>query len=207
MHWWCEGWADACSPFMTDVMLLAKAVKLGSLTERWACLRLRRIEPEGTVTVSGMDEGRRWCQRCKEMKRLTRSWPLQPPEEVADRPREIDALAAAGEKWAKQDNHPWKLFTICLHNMFLVVLRAHKVKEDEMCSSTPSTEKYPRTRTPSTSCSCHNSPQNGRRRQCWDDFEKLVMGHGTVAGDTGMDLRMRWLDKPPPVDRQPRAHG
>ena len=51
-----------------------------------------------------------------------------PQEEIAERMREIDALVVVGEKWAEQGKHPWALFAICLHSVFLAVLWARKVR-------------------------------------------------------------------------------
>ena len=114
---------------MTDIMLLAKALKLGSLRE-W--LRLCGGLPEGMVTGGGMAEDSRWRKRCKEMIRMGRNWLLQPPEEMADGMRESDALnrmrvdcrpGSSRRKMSRAGQAPWELFTRYLHN---------KVGEDEM---------------------------------------------------------------------------
>ena len=88
---------------MMDVMLLAKALKLGLLREWPACLQLCGIIPEVTINVSGMGEDGRWCKRRREMNQIPRSWLLWPQEDINDKLKEIDTLAAAGEKWAEQD--------------------------------------------------------------------------------------------------------
>ena len=48
-------------------MLLAKALRIGSLSEWPACLKLCGILPDKTVRVSGMGEDARWRKRCLEL--------------------------------------------------------------------------------------------------------------------------------------------
>ena len=33
---------------------------------------------------------------------------------------------------AEHEQHPWELFTVCLHNIFLAVPRTRKVRDDEI---------------------------------------------------------------------------
>ena len=125
---------------MTAV-IFAKALKLGSLREWPVCLWVCGILPEGTVNIGigkGIGKDSRWHKQCRERNRIPCSRLLQ--EDIDAKMKEIDAVAMAGEKWAEHDKHPWELFAICLHNMFLALLRACKVKEDEIGHfSTPKT--------------------------------------------------------------------
>ena len=132
---------------------------------------------------------------------------LQPPEEIADRMREIDALATAGEKWAKQDKHPWELFTICLHNTFLAVLRARKMREDEMGALFCAKNR----RTPRDLCPRHQLqlPQQPAGRAAPPVLRQLprewTWGTDLLPVTLEWISELRWLDKPPPADRKPRA--
>ena len=48
--WWCGAWKVAREPFLSDIMLLARALKLGALSEWPPCLRLCGLLPEFVVT-------------------------------------------------------------------------------------------------------------------------------------------------------------
>ena len=54
-----------------------------------------------------------------------------PEEELEPKRKEVQQLAEAGRQWAAGDKHPWKIFVTSLHGMFLAVLRALKLKDDE----------------------------------------------------------------------------
>ena len=43
MLWWCVAWKSAHEPFLTEVMILARGIKLGALL-RWP-LYIRRRAP------------------------------------------------------------------------------------------------------------------------------------------------------------------
>ena len=98
-------------------MLLAKALRIGSLSEWPACLKLCGILPDKTVRVSGMGEDARWRKRCLELGRVSRHRCQRPLEDVDDQLREEVQLVEAGVTWAEQDTHPWELFICRLHEM------------------------------------------------------------------------------------------
>ena len=60
---------------------------------------------------------------------------------LEDRLREVDRLAEAGATWAAQDTHPWQLFAMKLHEMFLGVLRERKGADDEAGSLFPTSHR------------------------------------------------------------------
>ena len=57
----------------------------------------------------GQDSSR-WRKRCRELNRIPQDWYLHPPEDLGERLCKLDELAAAGEKWAADEQHPWELF-------------------------------------------------------------------------------------------------
>ena len=130
--WRCSAWTQARKPFIADIMLLAKGLRLGSLRHwRPPCLRLCGIVPDKAVWASGMDQDSRWRKRCDDLYRIPRSWLLLPEEELEPKRRELQQLAQAGRRWAAGDKHPWEIFVTSLHSMFLAVLQARKLKDDE----------------------------------------------------------------------------
>ena len=52
--WWCAAWKAVRDPFLPDVMLLARALQLGSLIECPPCLRLCGPMLESVVIRSGL---------------------------------------------------------------------------------------------------------------------------------------------------------
>ena len=70
--WRCPAWAAARESGITEIMLVAKAVRIGSLSEWPACLKLCGILPYKTVRVSGIGEDARWRKRCLELGRVPR---------------------------------------------------------------------------------------------------------------------------------------
>ena len=104
--WWCSAWMQASVPFIADVMLLAKGLRLGSLREWLPCLRLCGIVPDKAVRASGMDQDGRWCTRCNDLYRIPRSWLFLPEEELEPKRRELQQLLEVGRRWAAGDKHP-----------------------------------------------------------------------------------------------------
>ena len=78
--WWCEAWNATRDSFLPDVMLLARALKLGALSEWPPCLRLCGLLPESVVTRSGLARGPGWKKRCRELHRVSRHWVPGPRE-------------------------------------------------------------------------------------------------------------------------------
>ena len=70
--WWWEAWKSARARFLAEVMLLAKASKLGALPDRPLCVRLCGLIPEAVVKRSGMARGAGWKKRCRELNRVPR---------------------------------------------------------------------------------------------------------------------------------------
>ena len=60
---WCTCSNSARDPFLPDLMLLARAHKLGALSKRPPCLCLCRLLPEAMATRSGLARGLRWNKR------------------------------------------------------------------------------------------------------------------------------------------------
>ena len=88
--------------------------------------------PDKAVRASGMgQEDSRWHKRCDDLYCIPRSWLFLPEEELERKSRELQQLAEAGRQRAAGDKHPWEIFVTNLHNMFLAVLRARKLKDDE----------------------------------------------------------------------------
>ena len=139
--WRCTAWKAKREPLIAEIMLLAKALKLGSLREWPPCIRLCGIIPDSVVLASGIGEGERWRKRCMDLGRVPRHWLQRPLEDVEDRLREVDRLAEAGAAWAAQDTHPWQLFAMKLHEMFLGVLRDCKGADDEAGSLFPTSHR------------------------------------------------------------------
>ena len=104
--WRCTAWKAKRESLIAEIMLLAKALKLGSLREWPPCVRLCGIIPESVVLASGIGEGERWRKRCMDLDMVPRHWLQRPLEDLEDRLREVDALAEAGAAWAAQDTHP-----------------------------------------------------------------------------------------------------
>ena len=76
--WWCEAWATGREPFIADVMLVAKGLRLGFPREWLPCLRLCGIVSESVVKTSGMYQDSRWRKRRLELYRIPRSWLFLP---------------------------------------------------------------------------------------------------------------------------------
>ena len=64
----------AREPFLSDIMLLARAIKLGALSTWPPCLRLCGLMPESVVAQSGLSWGPGWKKRCRELHRVSRHW-------------------------------------------------------------------------------------------------------------------------------------
>ena len=68
--WRCAAWKAKREPLITEIMLLAKALKLGSLRDWPPCIRLCGIIPGSVVQASGIGEGERWRKRCMDLGRV-----------------------------------------------------------------------------------------------------------------------------------------
>ena len=93
------------------------------------------------VLASGIGEGERWRKRCTDLGKVPRHWLQRPLEDMQDRLREVDRLAEAGAAWAARDTHPWQLFAMKLHEMFLGVLRDRKGADDEAGNLFPTSHR------------------------------------------------------------------
>ena len=87
--WWCSAWTRAKEPFIAEVMLLTKGLRLGSLRDWPPCLRLCGIVPNKAVRTSGMDQDNRWRKRYDDPYRIPRSWLFLPEEELEPKRKEL----------------------------------------------------------------------------------------------------------------------
>ena len=124
--WWCAAWKSARDPFLPEVMLLARALKLGALSEWPLCLRLCELLPEAVVRRSGLARGLGWKKRYKELIRVSTHWVPGPGEDPLGASRQRAELVLVGHHWAHDDQNPLEQFVHQLHCMFLAVLRARK---------------------------------------------------------------------------------
>ena len=139
--WRCIAWKAKREPLTAEIMLPAKALKLGSVREWPTCVRLCGIIPDSVVLASGIGEGERWRKRCMDLGRVPRHWLQRRLDDVEDRLREVHTLAKAGAAWAAKDTHPWQVFAMKLHEMFLGVLRDLKGADDAAGSLFPTSHR------------------------------------------------------------------
>ena len=129
--WWCAAWKSAREPFLPELTLLARALKLGALYDWPPCLRLCGLLSEEVVKRSGLARGPGWKKRCKELNRVSRHWVPEPDEDPDEAPRQREELALVGHQWAHDDQNPLEQFVHQLHCMFLAVMRARKQRDEE----------------------------------------------------------------------------
>ena len=121
---------------------------------------------------------------------------------------EVDRLAEAGAAWAAQDTHPWQLFAMKLHEMFLGVLRDCKGADDEAGSLFPTSHrKEPRNtypwhllQLPQPQGVPTPPPVLGAMPREWrwgPDLLPMVIRWTT---------ELQWLTMPPTERRRPQAH-
>ena len=94
--WWCTAWKTSRDPLLPEVMLLVRALKLGSLSEWPPCLRLCGLMPESMVARSGLAQGPGWKKRCTELNRISRHQVPDPEDDDLGAGRQRDELALAG---------------------------------------------------------------------------------------------------------------
>ena len=70
--WWCGAWKVAREPFLSNIMSLPRAIKLGALSAWPPCLRLCGLMPEFVVAQSGLSREAGWKKRCRELYRVSR---------------------------------------------------------------------------------------------------------------------------------------
>ena len=134
--WCCAAWKSVRGPlkeFLPELMLLARALKLGALSEWPLCLCLCGLLPEAVVSRSGLARRPGWKKRCKELNRVSRHWVPGPGKVPLEASRQREELALAGHQWAHDDQNPLEQFVHQLHCMFLAVLRARKQRDKEDC--------------------------------------------------------------------------
>ena len=111
--WWCTAWKATREPFLAEVMMLAKAIKLGALSVWPPCVRLCGLMPESVVKRSGMARGAGWKKRCRELNQVTCYWEPNPQEA-----RDNTEVALMGHPWAEDDGNPLEQFVHKLQGMF-----------------------------------------------------------------------------------------
>ena len=119
-------------PFLSDVMLLARAIKLGALSTWPPWSRLCGLMPESVVARSGLSQGPGWKKRCRELHRVSRHWKPGPGETWEEAIRHRAELGLAGQQWADADTNPLEQFLNKLHGMFRAVIRTRMQKEEEV---------------------------------------------------------------------------
>ena len=130
LFWWCEAWSTIRNPSLPSIMLMARALKLGALSEWPPCLRICGLMPESVVQRSGLARGPGWKKTCKELHRVSRHWMPGPGEDWLTACRQRSELARAGQEWAEEDINPLEEFMHQLHTMFVGILHARKQKEE-----------------------------------------------------------------------------
>ena len=131
LPWWCDAWKAAKEPFLVDVMLLARALKLWAPSEWIPCLHLLGLLPESVVAHSGLTWGPGLKNECKELHRVSQHRVLGPGEDWEEACRQRAELALAGQQWEHDDNNPLEQFVHKPHGMFVVVLQTRMRKEEE----------------------------------------------------------------------------
>ena len=100
----------AREPFLSEVMLLARAIKLGALSTWPPCLRLCGLMPESVVARSRLSRGPGWKKKCREVHRVSRHWEPGPGETWEEASRQGAELGLAGQQWADADTIPLEQF-------------------------------------------------------------------------------------------------
>ena len=121
----------AREPFPSDIMLLARAIKLGAMSAWPPCLRLCGLLPESVVAQSGLSQGPGWKKRCRDPHRVSRRWEPGPGETWEEASHQRAELGLAGQQWADADTNPLEQFISKPHGMLLAVLRTRMKKEEE----------------------------------------------------------------------------
>ena len=112
-------------------MLLARALKLGPLSEWPPCLRLCGQMPESVVTRSGLAQGPGWNKRCREPNRISRHQIPDSEDDDLESGRQMAQFALVGQQWTEEGNNPLEQFVHKQHGMFRAVLRAQMQWEEE----------------------------------------------------------------------------
>ena len=189
--WWCEAWKATRDPFLPEVMLMARALKLGALLEWSPCLRLCGLLPESVVTHSGLAQGPGWKQRRRELNRVSRHWVPDPREGYEKACRQRGELALAGQRWADNDQNPVEQFVHRLHGMFVVVLRGRMQREEEACLLfLVEQRKAPQ------DCYPWHQLQPPFPRPCWTELPELgPLPSDWKRGDNFLRAVLRWLSE------------
>ena len=119
--WRCTAWKTVWDPLLPEIMLRARALKLGPLSEWPPCLRLCGLLPESVVARSGLAQGLGWKKRCRELNRVSRHQIPNSEHEDLEAGRQRDELALAGHQWAEEGNNSLEQFVRKLHGMFKTV--------------------------------------------------------------------------------------
>ena len=98
LPWRCTAWKKVWDPALLEIMILARALKLGPLSEWRPCLRLFGLLPESVVARSGLAQGPGWKKRCRELQRISRHQIPDSEDKDLESGRQRYELALAGQQ-------------------------------------------------------------------------------------------------------------
>ena len=129
--WTFTAWKTVQDPLLPEIMLLARALKLGPLSEWPLCLRVCGLLPESVAVCSGLAQGTAWKKRCREPNRISRQ--QIPTRRTRTWGRGDKGMTSPwrGHRWVEEGKNPLEHFVHNLHSMFKAGLRARMQWEEE----------------------------------------------------------------------------
>ena len=204
--WWCGAWKVAREPFLSAIMLLARALKLGALSAWPPCLRLCGLLPESVVLQNGLSRGPGWKKRCRELHRVSRHSEPGLGETWEEASRQRAELGLAGQQWADANVNPLQQFISKLHGMFVAVLQTRMKKEEEAGLLFPAEKRQIQ-----HDCYPWHQLQLPRQRQQRTEVPELgVLPRDWRWGNDFLPAVLHWLRELhwlPTDDNAPVGHG